>query len=110
MGDVDVFVKSKYSISLKLFSALMLSQLLSKLLFIILNLLFSSESPQFGIRGSAKEKAIRFYRSCMDTERIESQGAQPLKDLLNEVNVCAVSSPSGREFLQGEGKWAGAVV
>ncbi|KAM3678084.1 kell blood group glycoprotein isoform 2-T4 [Ammospiza maritima maritima] len=43
------------------------------------------ESPQFGIRGSAKEKAIRFYRSCMDTERIESQGAQPLKDLLNEV-------------------------
>ncbi|OWK63869.1 Kell blood group glyco [Lonchura striata] len=45
------------------------------------------ESPQFGIRGSAKEKAIRFYRSCMDTEQIESQGAQPLKDLLNQVNV-----------------------
>ncbi|XP_030123653.4 kell blood group glycoprotein isoform X3 [Taeniopygia guttata] len=43
------------------------------------------ESPQFGIRGSAKEKAIRFYRSCMDTEQIESQGAQPLKDLLNQV-------------------------
>ncbi|XP_064266036.1 kell blood group glycoprotein isoform X3 [Passer domesticus] len=43
------------------------------------------ESPQSGIRGSAKEKAIQFYRSCMDTERIESQGAQPLKDLLNEV-------------------------
>ncbi|NWS92656.1 KELL protein, partial [Toxostoma redivivum] len=35
--------------------------------------------------GSAKEKAIQFYRSCMDTERIESQGAQPLKDLLNQV-------------------------
>ncbi|XP_062343372.1 kell blood group glycoprotein isoform X4 [Cinclus cinclus] len=43
------------------------------------------ESPQFGIRGSAKEKAMQFYRSCMDTERIESQGAQPLKDLLNQV-------------------------
>ncbi|RLV99054.1 hypothetical protein DV515_00010133 [Chloebia gouldiae] len=43
------------------------------------------ESPQFGIRGSAKEKAIQFYRSCMDTEQIESQGAQPLKDLLNQV-------------------------
>ncbi|KAI1242151.1 hypothetical protein IHE44_0005668, partial [Lamprotornis superbus] len=43
------------------------------------------ESPQFGIRGSAKEKAIQFYHSCMDTERIESQGAQPLKDLLNQV-------------------------
>uniref|UniRef100_A0A8C3TNW7 KELL protein n=1 Tax=Catharus ustulatus TaxID=91951 RepID=A0A8C3TNW7_CATUS len=43
------------------------------------------ESSQFGVRGSAKEKAIQFYRSCMDTERIESQGAQPLKDLLNQV-------------------------
>ncbi|XP_039912947.1 kell blood group glycoprotein isoform X2 [Hirundo rustica] len=43
------------------------------------------ESPQFGIRGSAKEKAMQFYRSCMNTERIESQGAQPLKDLLNQI-------------------------
>ncbi|XP_050750429.1 kell blood group glycoprotein isoform X4 [Gymnogyps californianus] len=43
------------------------------------------EGPQFGIRGSAKEKAIQFYRSCMDTQRIESQGTQPLKDLLNQV-------------------------
>uniref|UniRef100_A0A8C8BN38 Kell blood group glycoprotein n=1 Tax=Otus sunia TaxID=257818 RepID=A0A8C8BN38_9STRI len=41
----------------------------------------------FGIRGSAKEKAIQFYRSCMDTQQIESQGTQPLKDLLNQVNV-----------------------
>ncbi|XP_010122182.1 PREDICTED: kell blood group glycoprotein homolog, partial [Chlamydotis macqueenii] len=43
------------------------------------------EGPQFGIRGSAKEKAIQFYRSCMDTKQIESQGTQPLKDLLNQV-------------------------
>ncbi|XP_033372701.1 kell blood group glycoprotein isoform X1 [Parus major] len=43
------------------------------------------ESPQSGVRGSAKEKAMQFYRSCMDTERIESQGAQPLKDFLNQV-------------------------
>ncbi|NXN36808.1 KELL protein, partial [Rhinoptilus africanus] len=35
--------------------------------------------------GSAKKKAIQFYRSCMDTQRIESQGSQPLKDLLNQV-------------------------
>ncbi|NXX94939.1 KELL protein, partial [Centropus bengalensis] len=34
--------------------------------------------------GSAKEKAVQFYRSCMDTQQIESQGAQPLKDLLNQ--------------------------
>ncbi|XP_026708070.1 kell blood group glycoprotein isoform X2 [Athene cunicularia] len=43
------------------------------------------ERPQFAIRGSAKEKAIQFYRSCMDTQQIESQGTQPLKDLLNQV-------------------------
>ncbi|NXD82155.1 KELL protein, partial [Halcyon senegalensis] len=35
--------------------------------------------------GSAKEKAIQFYRSCMDTQQIESQGSQPLKDILNQV-------------------------
>ncbi|NXF92595.1 KELL protein, partial [Eubucco bourcierii] len=35
--------------------------------------------------GSAKEKAIQFYRSCMDTQQIESQGSQPLKDLLSQI-------------------------
>ncbi|XP_031465803.1 kell blood group glycoprotein homolog, partial [Phasianus colchicus] len=43
------------------------------------------EAPNFEIRGSAKEKAIQFYRSCMDTQRIESQGNQLLKDLINQV-------------------------
>ncbi|OXB71813.1 UNVERIFIED_CONTAM: hypothetical protein H355_002782 [Colinus virginianus] len=43
------------------------------------------EAPHFQIRGSAKEKAIQFYRSCMDTQRIESQGNQLLKDLINQV-------------------------
>uniref|UniRef100_A0A669QDS2 Kell metallo-endopeptidase (Kell blood group) n=1 Tax=Phasianus colchicus TaxID=9054 RepID=A0A669QDS2_PHACC len=45
----------------------------------------STEAPNFEIRGSAKEKAIQFYRSCMDTQRIESQGNQLLKDLINQV-------------------------
>ncbi|XP_069719579.1 kell blood group glycoprotein isoform X2 [Phaenicophaeus curvirostris] len=43
------------------------------------------EGPNFGIRGSAKEKAIQFYRSCMNTQQIESQGSQPLKDVLNQI-------------------------
>ncbi|XP_040504980.1 kell blood group glycoprotein isoform X1 [Gallus gallus] len=43
------------------------------------------EAPHFEIRGSAKEKAIQFYRSCMDTQKIESQGNQLLKDLINQV-------------------------
>ncbi|KFV59734.1 Kell blood group glycoprotein, partial [Tyto alba] len=41
--------------------------------------------------GSAKEKAIQFYRSCMDTQQIESQGTQPLKDLLNQVGGWNIS-------------------
>ncbi|XP_009676385.1 kell blood group glycoprotein isoform X2 [Struthio camelus] len=45
----------------------------------------SPETPELGVRSSAKEKAILFYRSCMDTQRIESQGTQPLKDLLNQI-------------------------
>ncbi|NWR60910.1 KELL protein, partial [Bucorvus abyssinicus] len=42
--------------------------------------------------GSAKEKAIHFYRSCMDTQRIESQGTQPLKDLLNQIGGWNITS------------------
>ncbi|XP_068874024.1 kell blood group glycoprotein isoform X2 [Aphelocoma coerulescens] len=56
------------------------------------------ESPQFGIRGSAKEKAMKFYRSCMDTERIESQGAQTLKDLLNQIDHPEFEIPLESEF------------
>ncbi|XP_010172088.1 kell blood group glycoprotein homolog [Antrostomus carolinensis] len=57
------------------------------------------EGPQFGIKGSAKEKAIQFYHSCMDTQQIESQGTKPLKDLLNQVggwNITDVGK--GKDF------------
>ncbi|NXA55961.1 KELL protein, partial [Nothocercus julius] len=37
--------------------------------------------------GSAREKAVLFYQSCMDTQQIESQGIQPLKGLLSQVGV-----------------------
>uniref|UniRef100_A0A8C5T189 KELL protein n=1 Tax=Malurus cyaneus samueli TaxID=2593467 RepID=A0A8C5T189_9PASS len=50
----------------------------------VFDVLLEENLPQFGIKGSAKEKAMQFYRSCMDTERIESQAAQPLKELLNQ--------------------------
>ncbi|XP_071618954.1 kell blood group glycoprotein isoform X1 [Heliangelus exortis] len=49
------------------------------------------EGSQSGLRGSAKEKAVQFYRSCMDTQRIESQGTQPLKDLLNQVGGWSIT-------------------
>ncbi|XP_062827810.1 kell blood group glycoprotein isoform X2 [Anolis carolinensis] len=43
------------------------------------------EEPRLGVKSSAKEKAVRFYTSCMDTEQIEARGAQPLKQIVNEV-------------------------
>ncbi|XP_074858170.1 kell blood group glycoprotein isoform X3 [Carettochelys insculpta] len=43
------------------------------------------EVPQLGVGGSAKEKAIRFYHSCMNTQQIEADGAQPLKELINQI-------------------------
>uniref|UniRef100_A0A8C6XGV2 Uncharacterized protein n=1 Tax=Naja naja TaxID=35670 RepID=A0A8C6XGV2_NAJNA len=43
------------------------------------------EEPQLGINGSAKEKAVRFYTSCMNMDQIEAQGAEPLKKLINEI-------------------------
>ncbi|XP_059582773.1 kell blood group glycoprotein homolog isoform X2 [Alligator mississippiensis] len=43
------------------------------------------EAPKPGAKGSAKEKAHQFYKSCMDTQQIEAQGAEPLKDIINEL-------------------------
>ncbi|XP_067424410.1 kell blood group glycoprotein [Emydura macquarii macquarii] len=43
------------------------------------------EVPELRLGDSAKAKAIRFYHSCMDTQRIEEEGAQSLKDLINQV-------------------------
>ncbi|KAL7988493.1 hypothetical protein Chor_007412, partial [Crotalus horridus] len=43
------------------------------------------EEPQLGTNGSAKEKAVQFYTSCMNTDQIEAQGAEPLKKLINEI-------------------------
>ncbi|KAM4788155.1 kell blood group glycoprotein isoform 5-T5 [Cyanocitta cristata] len=82
-----------------LLCALLLSTLLGFTLIITyLVMTCALESPQFGIRGSAKEKAMKFYRSCMDTERIESQGAQTLKDLLNQIDHPEFEIPLESEF------------
>ncbi|NXX50248.1 KELL protein, partial [Tricholaema leucomelas] len=49
--------------------------------------------------GSAKEKAIQFYRSCMDTKQIESQGSQPLKDLLSQIGGWNITDvEKGQDF------------
>ncbi|XP_066472564.1 kell blood group glycoprotein isoform X2 [Tiliqua scincoides] len=44
------------------------------------------EEPQLGVSSNtAKQKAVWFYHSCLDTRRIDALGAQPLKKLINEI-------------------------
>ncbi|XP_060092915.1 kell blood group glycoprotein [Heteronotia binoei] len=49
------------------------------------------EEQPLGTNSSAKEKARRFYSSCVNTERIEARGAQPLKELINEVGGWSIT-------------------
>ncbi|XP_075759304.1 kell blood group glycoprotein isoform X2 [Pelodiscus sinensis] len=51
------------------------------------------EVPRVKVGGSAKEKAIQFYHSCMNTQRIEAEGAQPLKELINEIGGWNFTGP-----------------
>ncbi|CAM5081556.1 unnamed protein product [Eretmochelys imbricata] len=51
------------------------------------------EVPQLRVEGSAKGKAIQFYHSCMDTQQIEAEGAQPLKELINQVGGWDFTGP-----------------
>ncbi|XP_044295474.1 kell blood group glycoprotein isoform X2 [Varanus komodoensis] len=51
------------------------------------------EEPQLGVKSSANEKAVRFYSSCMNTEQIDAEGAQPLKELVNEVGGWNITGP-----------------
>ncbi|XP_048677681.2 kell blood group glycoprotein isoform X5 [Caretta caretta] len=51
------------------------------------------EVPQLRVEGSAKGKAIQFYHSCMDTQQIEAEGAQPLKELINQVGGWNFTGP-----------------
>ncbi|XP_043369353.1 kell blood group glycoprotein isoform X2 [Dermochelys coriacea] len=51
------------------------------------------EVPQLRVGGSAKGKAIQFYHSCMDTQQIEAEGAQPLKELINQVGGWNFTGP-----------------
>ncbi|KAM9173997.1 kell blood group glycoprotein isoform 2-T2 [Pangshura tecta] len=51
------------------------------------------EVPQLRVGSSAKEKAIRFYHSCMDTQQIEAEGAKPLKELINQIGGWNFTDP-----------------
>uniref|UniRef100_H3A0M2 Kell metallo-endopeptidase (Kell blood group) n=1 Tax=Latimeria chalumnae TaxID=7897 RepID=H3A0M2_LATCH len=51
--------------------------------------------------SSAEDKARSFYRSCMNTEKIEALGAAPLQDIITEVGGWAISSSQPKpDFMQ----------
>uniref|UniRef100_A0A8C4WM30 Kell metallo-endopeptidase (Kell blood group) n=1 Tax=Gopherus evgoodei TaxID=1825980 RepID=A0A8C4WM30_9SAUR len=56
------------------------------------------EVPQLRVGSSAKEKAIRFYHSCMDTQQIEAEGAQPLKELINQIDHPEFEMPPESDY------------
>ncbi|XP_069098918.1 kell blood group glycoprotein-like isoform X3 [Pleurodeles waltl] len=54
------------------------------------------ERKEHVTRSSAEEKALTFYKSCMNTEKIESLGAQPMVDLINKVGGWSVAGAWNR--------------
>lgn len=48
-------------------------------------LFYSTENTTFNSSSEAERKTQRFYLSCLQVERIEELGAQPLRDLIEKV-------------------------
>lgn len=44
-----------------------------------------TENTTFNSSSEAERKTQRFYLSCLQVERIEELGAQPLRDLIDKV-------------------------
>ncbi|XP_030043015.1 endothelin-converting enzyme 1 isoform X2 [Microcaecilia unicolor] len=43
--------------------------------------------------GSVEEKACKFYRSCMNTEKIQELGAEPMIELINKLGGWSLTGP-----------------
>nr|XP_033781039.1 kell blood group glycoprotein-like isoform X2 [Geotrypetes seraphini] len=43
--------------------------------------------------GSAEEKARKFYQSCMNTEKIQELGAEPMIELINQLGGWILTGP-----------------
>ncbi|XP_029436787.1 endothelin-converting enzyme 1-like isoform X2 [Rhinatrema bivittatum] len=54
------------------------------------------ETSQHGNGSSAEEKAHRFYQSCMNIERVQELGAQPMIELINKLGGWSVAGPWNR--------------
>lgn len=51
------------------------------------SVLYPAENTTFNSSSEAERKTQRFYLSCLQVERIEELGAQPLRDLIDKVGA-----------------------
>lgn len=66
------------------------------------SMLFFLETPGSWHLRSGEEKAFQFYNSCMDTDTIESAGAGPLQQVIEEVRRTGVSAFLSNSYDQGK--------
>nr|XP_039334643.1 endothelin-converting enzyme 2 isoform X7 [Saimiri boliviensis boliviensis] len=57
------------------------------------------ENTTFNSSSEAEQKTQRFYLSCLQVERIEELGAQPLRDLIDKVDQSGLFLPSRDYYL-----------
>ncbi|XP_015990050.2 endothelin-converting enzyme 2 isoform X5 [Rousettus aegyptiacus] len=57
------------------------------------------ENTTFNSSSEAERKTQRFYLSCLQVERIEELGAQPLRDLIEKVDQSGLFLPSRDYYL-----------
>lgn len=50
-------------------------------------MVYPTENTTFNSSSEAERKTQRFYLSCLQVERIEELGAQPLRDLIDKVGA-----------------------
>lgn len=48
---------------------------------------YPTENTTFNSSSEAERKTQRFYMSCLQVERIEELGAQPLQDLIDKARA-----------------------
>ncbi|XP_033618492.1 EEF1AKMT4-ECE2 readthrough transcript protein isoform X2 [Fukomys damarensis] len=55
------------------------------------------ENTTFNSSSEAERKTQRFYLSCLQVERIEELGAQPLRDLIDKIGGWNITGPWDRD-------------
>ncbi|KAB1283280.1 Endothelin-converting enzyme 2 [Camelus dromedarius] len=65
--------------------------------FVALGVQYHRENTTFNSSSEAERKTQRFYLSCLQVERIEELGAQPLRDLIDKIGGWNITGPWNRD-------------